>query len=117
MVLVQLKEEGPIHIPSVFTQHRVCSSNDGALLRYWGLIEEVPGLRKDGSARVGFYKITDLGKSFASGASRVPSHAYIYDSRLLRLSDEDTVDIREALGKKFNYEELMRAAGISTGAF
>ena len=107
MVLVRLNEKGPIHIPSVFTAHRVCAANDGALLRHWKLIEEVPGIRDDGSKRVGVYVVTDLGRKFVAGAARVPSHIYLYDSQLLRVAAKTTVGIREALGKRFHYEELM----------
>jgi hypothetical protein len=109
IVLVRLNEYGPIHIPSVFTALRVCAANDGALLRHWGLIEEVPGVRDDGSKRVGVYIVTDLGRKFAAGNARVPAYAYLYNSELLRLSRSSTVDVREALGKRFHYEELMQA--------
>jgi hypothetical protein len=109
IILVRLNRRDPIHIPSVFTEHRVCASNDGALLRHWGLLEEVPGVRDDGSRRVGYYLVTELGRKFVAGKVRVPAYAYIYNSMLLHLDDEETVDIREALGADFHYEELMRA--------
>ena len=114
IVLVKLNRRDPIHIPSVFTEYRVCASNDGALLRHWNLIEEIPGVRDDGSTRVGYYIVTDLGRKFAAGKVRVPAYAYIYNSDLLRLDDEETVDIRGALGERFHYEELMSAKIVRT---
>jgi hypothetical protein len=114
IVLVKLNRRDPIHIPSVFTEYRVCASNDGALLRHWNLIEEVPGVRDDGSARVGYYLVTDLGRKFVAGKVRVPAYAYIYNSKLLHLDDEETVNIREALGERFHYEELMNAKIVRT---
>ena len=38
----------------------------------------------------------------------VPSHAELYDNRLLGFSDEQ-ISIHDALGKRFNYTELMSA--------
>lgn len=109
LVLVRLDENGPIHIPSIFTAQRVCAANDGSLLRHWGLIEEVPGVRDDGSTRVGYYTVTDLGRKFAAGSVRVPAYIYLYAARLVDSNDHATVDIREALGKRFHYEELMQS--------
>jgi hypothetical protein len=95
-----------LHIPSIFREEKVCSSNDGALLRHWGLIQACSGVRSDGSTRIGFYRLTQLGREFALDRVSVPMYAILYSERLLRLSKEQT-SIRDALGNKFNYQELM----------
>jgi hypothetical protein len=102
------------HVPDYLS--RVCKlgpttrGGDWAKLVAWGLLEEREGVRDDGSSRTGFYKITDLGKSVARGEVAVPKHALIYNGTLLRLDDTKSVTISEALGKKFDYSELMSAA-------
>lgn len=76
-------------------------SGDTAKLRYWGLIEAHPEKR-------GLWRVTNLGEMFVRGLTTVLSHAELYDDRLLRL-DGDAIDIRQALGNKFDYYELMDA--------
>lgn len=75
-------------------------------LRYWGLIEEETGRRPDGG-RSGWWRITPLGADFVLGRAKVQKYARIYDGRCLGLDGEE-ISIRDALGKKFNYDELMR---------
>ncbi len=68
-------------------------------LAHWKLLEHHP-------ERVGYWRLTDLGTRFALNEQRVQSHAVIYDNRCIRL-DGDPVSIVTALGRKFNYNELM----------
>lgn len=98
--------EERFHIPSIFREKKVCSSNDGSLLRHWGLIEPFTGIRKDGSKRVGHYRLTPLGVKFALGSASVKAYAILFNEALIRLEGEPTT-IKDALGKKFSYEELM----------
>lgn len=93
------------HIPTLMND--ACPSNMGALLRFWTLIEPQGGEREDGSSRTGFYRITAHGFRFVRGEVRVPKYVYLYNQTPLNRHDERTVDIREALGDKFNYTELM----------
>lgn len=85
----------------------VAASGDYAKLRYWGFIEAQDREREDGSSRNGFWRITDKGRSFARGETRTPSRAVVYADKFLRLDDKKTVSIREAFGKRFNYDDLM----------
>lgn len=73
---------------------------------YWGLMERQDGRRDDGSNRVGWWRLTDLGRSFVRGTATVPRYAHIYDSRLLSFSGPQ-FSIRQALGTRFDYDELM----------
>jgi hypothetical protein len=43
------------------------------------------------------------------GKVAVPKYVYLYNQLLLRLSEEMTT-IREALGEKFKYDELMKGS-------
>jgi hypothetical protein len=117
MIYKRPTEEGGseyFHVPDYLS--RVCKlgpttrGGDWAKLVAWGLLEEREGVRDDGSSRTGFYRITDLGKSVARGEVTVPKHALIYNGTLLRLDDTKSVTISDALGKKFDYAELMSTA-------
>lgn len=79
---------------------------DYAKLRWWGLIEKLPGVREDGGS-AGVWRVTDLGRRFVHGTARIPRAARVYNNTLLRLDAAETVSIREALGAKFDYDELM----------
>ena len=78
-------------------------------LRYWGLIEEQPGERPDGGKHRGFWRITENGKSFVRGTLEVPKYIYLYNQEIVSSQGDDPgkTTVREALGSKFNYSELM----------
>ena len=77
------------------------SSSDGgfALLVHWGLIW--PGEER------GEWGITEKGVQFVENALSVPKRVVLYDDHLLGFDEDEWVTIREVLGKKFDYEELM----------
>jgi hypothetical protein len=75
-------------------------SGDWSILRFWGLIEK-------SEDEVGVWRVTKLGRDFASRRVLVLSHAVIYDNQCLRL-DGDPITVVNALGRKFDYQELMR---------
>lgn len=79
---------------------------DVAKLKHWGLIEPAWGKRPDGSTRNGYYRVTDKGFDFIHGRISVPSHVLIYNGESQGLIG-DLVNIRQALGKEFNYNEIM----------
>jgi hypothetical protein len=76
-------------------------TGDASKLLYWGLAE------RHGKERDRKYRITTLGVSFVNGARKVPSHVYVFDGECIGHTDE-LVDIGQALGTKFDYDELMR---------
>lgn len=75
-------------------------------LRYWGLLEEETERRPDGG-RSGWWRVTDDGAAFVERRRTVQKYARIYDGRCLGL-DGDLIGIKDALGKKFNYDDLMK---------
>lgn len=75
-------------------------------LRFWGLIERAADKRDDGSPRNGLYRITYKGKAFVHHGSKVPAKAHIFNNVVDAFSVK-TVTIKEALGKRFDYRELM----------
>lgn len=86
----------------------VCGAkaSDVVKLRYWGLLEKQEGRREDGSDRVGLWRITDRGIGFVTGAGLVQKYALIYNGEC-EGHEGDYIGIRTALGKKFNYDDLM----------
>ena len=79
---------------------------DSAKLRYWGLIEESGEEREDGG-RAGYWRVTEDGRQWALGFSSVAKYALVYNGKLLGLDDDERVSVRDALGTKFDYTELM----------
>jgi len=94
----------PFDLPSLTTKR----SGDPAKLRYWGLLRALDGERDDGSDRVGIWQVTELGERFVLGRASVPKYARVYDGRCLGLHGKP-VTIRECLGERFDYRELMAA--------
>jgi hypothetical protein len=78
----------------------------GTLAHFWGLLEQQPGERADGSNRVGWWRLTEKGRRFVRGEVTVPKHAHVFNGRCLGYSGPEW-SIRQALGTKFDYAELM----------
>ncbi len=83
-------------------------THEASQLSWWGLIEEEGVTRPDGG-RAGHWRVTARGERFVRHDEAVPTYALIYDGRVLGL-EGDLVYISTALGKRFNYHELM--AGV-----
>lgn len=77
---------------------------DYAKLALWGLIEKRDP--EDGR-NSGYFKPTPAGVDFFLGKSPAPRHAFIYNQKVIALSEEQ-ITIHEALGVKFDYDALMR---------
>jgi hypothetical protein len=72
------------------------ASSDGSYLIKWGLVR-----RKDAH-----YQITHLGILFVEGRATAYKYALIFNNDLYRLEGEE-ISILDALGSKFDYQELM----------
>lgn len=81
-------------------------SGDISKLKFWELLEVLEGERKDGSKRVGFYRVTEKGKEFIHGRISVPKHCKLYNQKFYGFSGEQ-IHFKDALGKNFNYDDLM----------
>lgn len=89
----------------VNTQIRPTSGGYFSLAQKWGLI--VGDKNDDSKKRVsGRWALTQKGIDFVTGKILVPKYVYSYDKRTLDFSDEH-ITIQEALGKEFDYTELM----------
>lgn len=95
-----------LHAPSYLKNLKLNGNNDVGLLVHWGLLEAKEGERADGCRHNGFYKITDKGRAFVNEGLVIPRHVFLTNATFLGLSEETTT-IRDALGEKFNFDELM----------
>lgn len=106
-----------LHVPSYIAEmaadhprRAAAVRGDWAKLKFWGLIEEKPEVRKDGSPRVGYWRLTPLGRRFVKREVKVPSHVYIYNGSPLPRDVGEQITIDDALGKNFSYAEIMGEA-------
>jgi hypothetical protein len=80
---------------------------DFAKLRHWKLLERLPKDWEDTTRRTsGVWRATDKGIDFALGRIMVPRAYFDYQGRCLGF-DEELTTIQQALGKRFDYGELM----------
>lgn len=91
------------HIPTTVGAR----SREEGKLAAWKLIEEEARVRDDGG-RAGYWRVTDLGYQFAHGFVTIPKYAKFYDGRVMGF-EGDRVTVRDALGDRFDYDELMNA--------
>lgn len=78
-----------------------------SLLEWWGLVQQATN--SDTAKRCsGRWAATPRGVAFAKGQIAVASHVFLYNNRVEGWGARETT-IRDALGKKFNYEELWLA--------
>lgn len=81
---------------------------DEVIARHWFLIEKDEELqREDGSTRTGWWRLTATGTRFVRGELLIPKYARVYNGRRLGYDDTELVSIRDCLGTRFNYDELM----------
>ena len=121
LALIAIYRKAPIgtwvDVPALAATMRTGShrptGGDEAKTRYWGLLEAMPDAKRDdGSTRTGWWRLTGRGADFVRDDLLVPKHARIYDGRLLGLDDSaGVIGIRDALGSRFDYDELMDMSG------
>jgi hypothetical protein len=76
-------------------------------LRWWTLIEQRDDDVKEGH-RSEFWRLTDLGRNFAEDKVTVTARAVVFDNKCVGF-DGPQINIKNALGEKFDYAELMSA--------
>lgn len=82
---------------------------DIAKLKLWGFLLPAEGNREDGSPRNGYYQLTQQGRDFVKGRITAFSHVLIYNNSFRGFEGEQ-ITVQEALGSKFNYDELMKGS-------
>lgn len=78
-------------------------------LRFWGLLLPVesddPKVQREQTGS-GLWRLTDEGVAFVTGQITVPKHVFLVNGKCEGFSG-DSVTIKQCLGSKFNYDELM----------
>jgi hypothetical protein len=98
-----------VEVPELIKGMRGAGGGDYAKAAYWSLIEQRPGVREDGSARTGWYRVTIQGEAFVRGLLKAQRFALVFNGQVHGF-DGPLVNIRQCLGKKFDYNDLM--AGV-----
>ena len=91
----------PIHITNI----KFVQGGEFAQMRRWGLIAEAKN-ETTTKRTSGLWYITQKGKDFVNGRIQVPMYCDTYNGKTLGFSRETTT-IKQALGNKFDYMELM----------
>lgn len=80
-------------------------------LEHWGMIsQQWHQVGDEGKRTSGLWRITDRGAEFLKGELAVPKYVFLYNAIKRGESVDETITIRDAPGKKFNYVELMAPA-------
>lgn len=79
--------------------------------KHWGLIEHMPKDPDIDLRASGFWRLTSKGIAFIHGRIQVEDTVFVFDDQVLKYS-KIFKNIKEALGKDFSYEELMRTRMI-----
>lgn len=88
-------------------------TGDFAKLENWGLIKgKYHCAGEDGKKTSGLWAITQKGAEFARNEITVPKYAILYNQTLLELTG-DQISIKDALGEKFDYLNIMKPINIS----
>lgn len=78
-------------------ESRSTKEREESKLAWWGLLER---------EKRGIWRVTDKGERFLKGVEKV-SEAWFEFAAKPRVPDGPQVSVRRALGKKFDYDELM----------
>lgn len=97
-----------VHLPPILDTltGTAAQGGYGTFSHHWGLIEQMPGERDDGSNRVGWWRLTEDGLDFVNDNLRVSKFALVYNNQCFGF-DGPLIGIRQALGTKFDYRDLM----------
>lgn len=107
IVLFNKKIFGFIKVEEFMRVHGFKRSGDFPYLVHWGFLEKMEGKREDGSSSNGFYKLTEAGREFVLG-KRVAMQTVITYNGKFEGFEGHMINIKQALGKQFRYDELMK---------
>lgn len=109
MSKAETDQDGYVYVAPVVNSLKTKVGIGGAatLSHFWGLIETRPGVREDGSKRVGWWRITPLGRLFLTNQMTVSKYARMFNGELYGMAGPQ-ITISQALGNKFDYSELMK---------
>ncbi len=96
----------PLAEPWVHRKRFDRHSREVCQLVWWGLAED-RGNINPAKRDSGYWRATERGVDFAYNRFTLPRAAVIYNNAVERFTDDDMISIQDALGDKFDYQELM----------
>lgn len=100
------RDSGFIKVEEEMRKSGKMRSGDFTYLRWYWLIEPMQEKREDGSSRNGYYRITTRGIMFVEGQLKVNERFLMFNNACQGFEGNE-ITIEQALGKKFNFNELM----------
>jgi len=103
------EKDGWVHVQQRFTEvfNRNATAMSYIVLKHWGFIEPKPNNLDPDKNASGYWRITTRGINFVLHGTKEPTHAHVYNNRAVGFAEE-YADIKQALGVKFSYAELMQ---------
>lgn len=96
---------GFIHISELKSAF-LTGAGDFTKAKYWDLLDQQINNDDPEKKHSGLWFLTEKGRDYVLGRISIPKYVIVFDDKVLRFSDELST-IQDALGNKFNYEELM----------
>ena len=85
---------------------------DFSKLRYWGVVENMPEVDLNADKRgSGLWRITQKGMDFVMNKIPLPKYVFLYQGKLKGFGS-DLCKIKDCLGEKWSYSEIMQAANL-----
>lgn len=109
LVLIYLYKAGIrdwVHVEKWLVDNGHQRSGDFHKLVFWGLIDRLMEDREDGSSRNGYYRLNGKSIMFVEGKLKVKQTALILNGKFEGFEGKE-ITIQDALGEKFNYNQLM----------
>ena len=99
------KPNGYFHVREIEKYKEGFGGGAFAKCQRWGLVVDAKNVDPS-KKRSGMWAITEKGRKFVRGEITVPSKCYMYNAKTVKFS-EDRINIKQALGKNFNYAEVI----------
>lgn len=105
--LLKSNEFDYVHMEELLRLNGYKRCGDFSYLVHYRFLEKLKEKRDDGSSKNGKYKITSAGIMFAEGKTTCKS-TFIMEEGVFKGFDGKDITIKDALGEKFNYDQLMQ---------
>jgi hypothetical protein len=104
--LYRRTRSGFVHLPSTAPRY-ILNDNQVGKLVFWNMAVAQPNEDDPSKNKSGCWKITDTGIDFVEGRIMVWSHVIEYNQIVEGFREKKRVNISDALGRPFHYQELM----------
>ncbi len=107
LALYKHNVNGYVKLEEFLSEHGYKRCGDASYLVHYRMLEKLKAKREDGSKKNGYYKLTSVGIMFIEGKTTAKEKFIIQQNRLVGFDGED-VGIKDILGVKFNFDEMMK---------